>query len=590
MPTLPEGLILQPSTPGRGRSVLAARPFSAGTTVAVFEETGPSSSPSIAIPDSSRLSETCSHCLRVSASLLNTLSAPSSSPSTALAALANSGSGSNATSTSGSTPALRGSVPKVHACTGCKVVHYCSTTCQAANWKLAHGKGECRALKRARLEVMKAGLPQVVPTPVRTLLQVLCRPAMLDALFETEGHEEEDRVAPGTKSFDMTVQVHAALEFLGQEKSQENIALGLAVTCKLQVNSFNRQDTDFGQSGIYVNAALSMVNHSCMPNAYVAFTGRKAILHAYHDIKEGEEVTISYVECDSHRSQRQHHLKTHYYFTCQCLRCKDDLDVYQVCQLYPNLELNSSDPFSLLRDVDKLRTPPVKHFLNSSKALQRKIAVMHPICTAVLDLSNATAARKQLRQRWKLCAPLREAGLYAVEPLNKVISDACIALARNDNLAYAFAVACFEALNIQPYISPAPFFGSRVKHMFMLTKLLTLGPFSASIKGTGELATKVSQYSSKVDQATMCQALLIGVIHYCPAARSDEWQLRYQAQDLLDDLKSLPGRETENALVDAFAKNPTGPEERRFFNTVVLEPIQEAASFALEILDAGLGD
>ena len=38
-----------------------------------------------------------------------------------------------------------------------------------------------------------------------------------------------------------------------------------------------------------------MLNHSCVPNAFVQFAGRKALLRAYQAIKEGEEVEISYI-------------------------------------------------------------------------------------------------------------------------------------------------------------------------------------------------------------------------------------------------------------------------------------------------------
>ena len=38
-----------------------------------------------------------------------------------------------------------------------------------------------------------------------------------------------------------------------------------------------------------------MVNHSCVPNAFVQFVDRRALLKAYQAIKEGEEVEISYI-------------------------------------------------------------------------------------------------------------------------------------------------------------------------------------------------------------------------------------------------------------------------------------------------------
>lgn len=123
--------------------------------------------------------------------------------------------------------------------------------------------------------------------------------------------------------------------------------------------------------------------------------------------------------------------------------------------------------------------------------------------------------------------------------------------------------------------------------MLMVAKLLAntaSAPPSASSGDAEPLSARISQALSKMDQATMCQTILAMVVHYCPAAHSKEWQIYRQAKDLLNDLESLPGRETENALVNAFARNPTGSEETRFFTTAVLEPIQTLAAFCEEIV------
>ena len=48
-------------------------------------------------------------------------------------------------------------------------------------------------------------------------------------------------------------------------------------------------------AGIFVDAGLAMVNHSCVPNAFIGFDRRTAVLRAERDIEEGEEITISYI-------------------------------------------------------------------------------------------------------------------------------------------------------------------------------------------------------------------------------------------------------------------------------------------------------
>ena len=48
-------------------------------------------------------------------------------------------------------------------------------------------------------------------------------------------------------------------------------------------------------AGIFLDATLAMANHSCVPNAFVSFDKRVALLRAEREIGEGEEIEISYV-------------------------------------------------------------------------------------------------------------------------------------------------------------------------------------------------------------------------------------------------------------------------------------------------------
>jgi hypothetical protein len=73
-------------------------------------------------------------------------------------------------------------------------------------------------------------------------------------------------------------------------------------------------------AGIFPNAAR--FNHHCNPNA--CFTYNSAIdretIHAMRDIKEGEEITISYCDMIHDTPLRTWELK-HYGFTCSCPAC-----------------------------------------------------------------------------------------------------------------------------------------------------------------------------------------------------------------------------------------------------------------------------
>lgn len=96
-----------------------------------------------------------------------------------------------------------------------------------------HGKGECKAYKEGRVEAMNMGHPPELPTPVRALLQVLLRPDVRDAVFEMEGHEDANRVAPGTRPFEMMLQVRLAVQWAGLELNEKNLSMGMDATCKV---------------------------------------------------------------------------------------------------------------------------------------------------------------------------------------------------------------------------------------------------------------------------------------------------------------------------------------------------------------------
>jgi len=70
----------------------------------------------------------------------------------------------------------------------------------------------------------------------------------------------------------------------------------------------------------------SKCNHSCQPNAEVAFENgdHKLQLKAIRDIQAGDEICISYIACcelDRSRHSRQKLLQQNYVFVCRCEKC-----------------------------------------------------------------------------------------------------------------------------------------------------------------------------------------------------------------------------------------------------------------------------
>uniref|UniRef100_A0A4W2HES2 Protein-lysine N-trimethyltransferase SMYD5 n=1 Tax=Bos indicus x Bos taurus TaxID=30522 RepID=A0A4W2HES2_BOBOX len=82
-------------------------------------------------------------------------------------------------------------------------------------------------------------------------------------------------------------------------------------------------------SGLFV--LQSCCNHSCVPNAETSFPENNFLLHvtALEDIKPGEEICISYLDCcQRERSRHSRHkiLRENYLFVCSCPKCLAEAD------------------------------------------------------------------------------------------------------------------------------------------------------------------------------------------------------------------------------------------------------------------------
>ncbi|KAL0276332.1 UNVERIFIED_CONTAM: hypothetical protein PYX00_003923 [Menopon gallinae] len=80
-------------------------------------------------------------------------------------------------------------------------------------------------------------------------------------------------------------------------------------------------------SGLY--CFQSRINHSCRPNAEIAFpnSNYRLAVKCIRDIKEGDEICISYLDpCILQRSRhsRRAILETNYFFECKCERCDEE--------------------------------------------------------------------------------------------------------------------------------------------------------------------------------------------------------------------------------------------------------------------------
>lgn len=74
----------------------------------------------------------------------------------------------------------------------------------------------------------------------------------------------------------------------------------------------------------------SLLQHSCLPNVTYNFDMKnsfKITVKAARDIKKGETLTTSYTHVLWPTALREDHLKETKYFTCDCERCKDPIEM-----------------------------------------------------------------------------------------------------------------------------------------------------------------------------------------------------------------------------------------------------------------------
>ncbi|XP_068230591.1 SET and MYND domain-containing protein 4-like [Palaemon carinicauda] len=95
--------------------------------------------------------------------------------------------------------------------------------------------------------------------------------------------------------------------------------------------------------GWAVYCALSLINHSCIPNSLTTSLGSTKFLYSISIIPKGVEITDSYGEryVSHSRAERRKALQDHYFFCCGCAACQSDWPVYQELPEKPSLRCPS---------------------------------------------------------------------------------------------------------------------------------------------------------------------------------------------------------------------------------------------------------
>eukprot|EP01006_Ploeotia_vitrea_P043055 TRINITY_DN66683_c7_g2_i1.p1 TRINITY_DN66683_c7_g2~~TRINITY_DN66683_c7_g2_i1.p1 ORF type:complete len:445 (+),score=40.51 TRINITY_DN66683_c7_g2_i1:46-1380(+) len=204
-------------------------------------------------------------------------------------------------------------------CSTCKICHYCSPSCQKADWP--NHKQECKSIVKAQ--------PHNLSHTMRLLMRIVRR-------LKREPGKTNDVEALTEHSAKIDIEKralfsHAAMAiksaFLdGEERPLcEEVPDMVKLICKIQCNTFHVLNNDHKAIGsaLYLNLG-SLVNHSCQANVIVVFDGSQLVCRSCGDIKEGDELLVSYTDLAATTETRRKILMDQYGFMCNCPLCVDE--------------------------------------------------------------------------------------------------------------------------------------------------------------------------------------------------------------------------------------------------------------------------
>jgi SET and MYND domain-containing protein len=291
------------------------------------------------------------------------------------------------------------------------------------------------------------------------------------AILELESHRDEFEKIGGERWKSISFMAHTALKLLGRDETI--LERAKIAVCILMCNSFGLLAPTYDSLGLALDPRISLINHSCSPNAVIVFDGPKMAVRSLSRIKKGEEVLISYVDSSSVFRLRQAQLQDQYFFTCACSKCKLGTPAPQDAFLKPPPEFDER-----IKAIDEMLPQIVndpawpKHILGESTDEKRLSALQYYAYSFLQSPDDANVNQDPARFR-KALTICRNTGVF---PLTRAPLPA---------LYHQYAVACLshkrynEALvamiriytTIDPTVYPQTHHPARVIHAWTLATL-----------------------------------------------------------------------------------------------------------------------
>ncbi|KAL1706917.1 hypothetical protein EV121DRAFT_256712 [Schizophyllum commune] len=224
-------------------------------------------------------------------------------------------------------------------CAHCRVVHYCNSECQNKDW--ATHKRECAALQEWAKHAPAAEV-SVPSDAVRCLGRLLWKRQKkgLDSTWAQQlaaTQSNRKSIQPSGYEFHTHLS-HSLVRYLGISSPDGLQEFGITspgdlldLTSRFATNSYSVTTPDLTPIGACVSPLVSLVNHSCSPNAATVFPRASKTpsadeplisVVAIRNIHPDEQIFTSYIDTTLPRALRRRELQEGYNFLCECSLCK----------------------------------------------------------------------------------------------------------------------------------------------------------------------------------------------------------------------------------------------------------------------------
>ena len=195
-------------------------------------------------------------------------------------------------------------------CKGCSYAHYCSRKCQIVDWKSNGHSKLCKYMVKLRKQLRNESELSDAILLIKTFTDTSRRDFVSSMCYHVPTSSSLER---SSKRLIHTIQ--STVPWISK-CSKEKL---LQTLYRFGSNNFAITDDLLLKTGAGVYPEGALLNHDCVPNCVVTYDGLVQNIRCIRKIKEGEELTHSYV--DPYHSNTTPHSNTTLHTPTQIRRC-----------------------------------------------------------------------------------------------------------------------------------------------------------------------------------------------------------------------------------------------------------------------------